>query len=368
MEREAQERSEVIPIRNIYYMLSYAFGVLNEAGFRDVETESFENVADLYAAILARGVAMQVKRGLGREYVEQIDSLRVLRGRIDMSESVRTRSLQRQQMVCTFDEFSVDSYMNRILKTTMELLLRADIDRKRKQDLIKVLVYFRDVSTLDIHSIRWNLQYNRNNRTYQMLIAICYMVIHGLLQTRIDGTTRLMDFLDDPLKFHLYEKFILEYYRQEFPQLHASAAQIDWAVDDGMLDLLPNMQSDITLRYKGQVLIIDAKFYQHTMQALYGTHKQHSDNMYQIFTYVKNMEAGLKDDSTHTGYGTEIPASAVSGMLLYARTDEEIQPDKTYQMSGNEISVRTLDLNCSWPLIKGQLDGIVESRFGIVSQ
>lgn len=35
----------------------------------------------------------------------------------------------------------------------------------------------------------------------------------------------------------------------------------------------------------------------------------------------------------------------VSGMLLYAKTDEMIQPDNIYQMSGNQISVKTLDLN-----------------------
>ena len=32
-------------------------------------------------------------------------------------------------------------------------------------------------------------------------------------------------------------------------------------------------------------------------------------------------------------------------MLLYAATDETIQPDSSYQMSGNKISVKTLDLN-----------------------
>lgn len=48
----------------------------------------------------------------------------------------------------------------------------------------------------------------------------------------------------------------------------------------------------------------------------------------------------------------------VSGMLLYARTDEEVLPDNTYKMSGNTISVKTLDLNQDFELIKGQLDEI----------
>ena len=55
----------------------------------------------------------------------------------------------------------------------------------------------------------------------------------------------------------------------------------------------------------------------------------------------------------------------VSGMLLYARTDEVVQPNNSYQMSGNIISVRTLDLNCEFSEIAMQLDKIVIERFNL---
>ena len=48
-------------------------------------------------------------------------------------------------------------------------------------------------------------------------------------------------------------------------------------------------------------------------------------------------------------------------MLLYARTDEVIQPDNTYMMSGNKISVRTLDLDREFCDIAKQLNGIADS-------
>lgn len=50
-------------------------------------------------------------------------------------------------------------------------------------------------------------------------------------------------------------------------------------------------------------------------------------------------------------------------MLLYAKTEEEIQPDQKYKMSGNRISVRTLDLNLDFSEIRKQLDDIVEEYF-----
>lgn len=158
----------MIPIQNVYYMLSYAFQVLNEQGFKNIATEQFDNVAELCAAILAKGVSVQIKRGLGREYLEMEEPLATLRGRIMITESIKTRTMLKKQMVCSYDEFSVNSYMNRIIKTTVELLLRSDIKKARKKELRKLLVFFDEVESLDPYSINWNLHYNRNNQTYRI--------------------------------------------------------------------------------------------------------------------------------------------------------------------------------------------------------
>ena len=80
----------MIRIQNIYYMLAYAFQVLNEQGYKKIATEEFENTADLFAAILSRGISMQIKRGLGKAYIEQSESLSSLRGKINISESIKT--------------------------------------------------------------------------------------------------------------------------------------------------------------------------------------------------------------------------------------------------------------------------------------
>ena len=344
----------MIRIQNIYYMLAYAFQVLNEQGYKSIATEAFDNTAELCAAILTRGIKIQIKRGLGKEYMSRKESLASLRGKIDITESIKTQALQRRQLVCSYDEFSVNSFMNRIIKSTILLLLRADITKTRKKELKKLLVYFDDVDPIDLHSVNWNMQYNRNNQTYRMLIGICYLIVKGLLQTQSDGTTKLMDFLDEQRMHRLYEKFILEYYRKEYPQITANAAQIPWQLDDDMGAMLPVMQTDIMLSFGEKTLIIDAKYYEHSTQVQYDKHTLHSGNVYQIFTYVKNKEAELAD-KTHE----------VSGMLLYAKTDEDIYPENEYRMSGNRIEVRTLNLDSDFPMIKAQLDGIVQKYLGI---
>ena len=343
----------MIRIQNIYYMLAYAFQVLNEQGYKNIATEEFDNTAELCAAILARGISTQVKRGLGKEYIPQTEALSSLRGKLDISESIKTQTFLKKQMICSYDDFSVNSVMNRIIKSTVLILLKGDISKSRKKELRKLMVFFDDVDVIDLYSVNWNMQYNRNNQTYRMLISICYLVFKGLLQTQSDGTTKLMDFLDEQRMHRLYEKFILEYYRKEHPELTTNASQIPWQLDDDFGDMLPVMQTDIMLTKDEKTLIIDAKYYAHTTQRQYDKNTLHSGNLYQIFTYVKNKEAELAEQP-----------HKVAGMLLYARTDEEIYPEKEYRMSGNQIGVRTLNLDGDYDMIKNQLNEIAEEFFG----
>lgn len=340
----------MIRIQNIYYMLAYAFRVLHEQGYKDVATEDFENTAELLSAILCRGVSVQIKRGLCRQYITNEEPLGSPRGKIEIEESIKTQAIRKKQLVCSYDEFSVDAYTNRIIKTTMMLLLRANIAKARKKELRKLLIYFDGVSVLDIHTINWDIQYDRNNQTYRMIIEICYLVFKGLLQTTADGSTRIMDYADEQTMAKLYEKFILGYFQREHPEIKAYSPQITWQVTDGYRTLLPTMQSDIVIsnRKTKKTLIIDAKYYSHNMQmkAPYMTQTLHSGNLYQIFTYVKNWSAA--------------PDETISGMLLYARTDDGIQPDNDYQMSGNQISVKTLDMDSDFTEIAAQLDAIAE--------
>ena len=339
----------MIRIQNIYYMLSYAFQVLNEDGYKQVATEEFENAAELCAAILIKGVFSQLKRGLGKEYIVQTEELSTLRGKIDISASVKEQTMLRKRLICNYDEFSVNSYMNRIIRTTMDTLVRSNISKDRKKQLRKLLIYFAEVEPLNRESINWKLQFNKNNQTYQMLISICYLILKGLLQTTSDGSTKLMDFLDEQRMCRLYEKFILEYFKKEHPEVKASASQIPWDTDDGYREMLPVMQSDIMLKQGDRTLVIDAKYYAHTTQKQYDVNTLHSGNLYQIFTYVKNLDTG------NTGN--------VSGMLLYAKTDELVLPNNNYKMGGNAISVKTLDLDCDFAEIRKQLDDIVGSCF-----
>lgn len=335
-----------ILIRNVYYMLSYAFQELRKNNYENVLKESFERIQDLFAEILYRGISYQLKQGLYREYIDRQDNLPVLRGKLDKRGTINNRIARRQVLSCEYDELSEDNAFNRILKTTAGVLIREKtVESKRKSQLKSLMPFFDGVSVVDPFNIRWNmLRYQRNNQTYKMLINVCYFVLDGMLMTTESGAYKMATFSDDHMN-RLFEKFILEYYRVHHKGLSASADKIEWDVaetDKAVIDFLPAMKTDITLHSGAKTLIIDTKYYGSMMQEQFDKQTIHSNNLYQVFSYVKNL------DKANSGL--------VYGMLLYARTQEEMAPDLDAIIGGNRFLVKTLDLNNDFEGIRAQLD------------
>ena len=340
-----------ILIKNIYYMLSYAFQVLKESNYEGIATEEFENIYDLFAAILGRGIARQLKQGLYREYIEKEEDLSTKRGKIIVAGTIRNKIQKKQRLTCEYDELSENNVYNQILKTTMLVLVRCpDVKRKHVSVLKKELLLFSAIDSLNPKEIRWDcIRFQKNNQEYRMLLGICNMVLEGLILTTDSGDTRMATFLDEQEMCHLYEKFILGYYKYHHPELVPNPDRIDWDIDEGKDGFLPAMQTDITLKGHGRTLIIDAKYYGQVMQSRFEVQTIHSANLYQIYTYVKNLDS----DRTRK----------VSGMLLYAKTQEQVQPNSRYVFDGNSISVKSLDLNLPFSEIADQLEKIVEDYF-----
>ena len=339
-----------ILIKNIYYMLTYAFQVLRQSNYEDMEVEDFENIHDMFAAILGKGIGRQLKQGLYREYITKDENLSVMHGKIMISGSIKNRIQHKQMLECEYDELSENNIFNQILKTTALVLIRqSGVKAERKSVLKKEMLLFDSVDDIEPSEIRWDcLRFQKNNQEYRMLMNICNLVLQGLLISTQAGEVKMATFLDEQRMCRLYEKFILEYYRHHHPEYKPNPDRIEWDTDQDKLDLLPVMQTDITLKKDGKTLIIDAKYYAHNLQAQYDTVSIHSANLYQIFTYVKNLDRNASGN--------------VAGMLLYARTQDQIQPNNTYKMGKNRISVQTLDLNLPFTAIADQLEAIVDEN------
>lgn len=341
-----------ILIKNIYYMLTYAFRVLQRKNFEEVASENFEQIQDLFAALLFKGVSWQLKQGLYREYVTVTENLSGMRGKLNLCGTIENKIRQKRMLSCEHDELSANNIFNQILKTTMVILMRdPGVNAERRKDLKRALLFFEKIDLVEISEIRWSgLRYQRSSKNYEMLMNICYFVLNGMLQTTEKGHYKMAAFSESHM-YRLYERFVLEYFKKHHSYLtEVKAAQVKWNLDpeteERMIRFLPVMQTDIFLRNQEKILIIDAKYYSRIMRKQYEKTTFHSANLYQIFTYVKNQDAA--------------GAGNVSGLLLYAKTGETIAPDGTFFMGGSRIGVKSLDLNQEFSLIAARLDGIAK--------
>ena len=285
-----------IPIKNIYYMLTYAFKELRHNNYEYIAGESFENIYDLFAEIISKGIAYLLKQGLHKEYAIIEDTMTTLRGKLDIQGTIKEKISQHTCLVCEYDELTANNLYNAIVKTTVNLLLdKSDVKIERKRNLRK-----------------------------------------------------MPQFSDEHMNL-LFQRFVMEYYKRHHPEYKASAKQIKWNVSDNSVSsssMLLIMQSDITLTLDERTLIIDTKYYSRNLQEHFGKPTLHSSNIYQIHTYVMN------EDKAHTGN--------VDGLLLYAKTATDIQPYGNFKTNdGNILIVRTMDLSRDFEHIKNDLDKLV---------
>ena len=336
-----------ILIKNVYYMLSYAFQELKRNNFEDIQGEDFENIEDLFAEILVRGVSYQLKQGLHRTYIEKSETLPTLRGRIDMAKTVRNYSVGKRRLHCEYDECSANNLFNQIIKTTLLILLKSpDVKTLRKNQIRQVVRYLSDVEEIDIRQIHWSsLRFDRNTRVYRMLLFLCKFVIDKKLLTTETGSVRMATFSDDNMN-RLFEKFVLEYYRRKFPELNPTARQVDWDIvtEESSLEILPLMKTDIFLSNGVRTLIIDTKYYGNSMQTQFDKATIRNSHIYQVHSYITNYDKEHKGDT--------------DGMLLYAETMNDVQPSGQMKFrDGKTIYFRTLNLNKDFKSIESQLKG-----------
>jgi 5-methylcytosine-specific restriction enzyme subunit McrC len=260
---------------------------------------------------------------------------------------------QQAKAHCGFDELQHDVLHNQILRATIDRLRGADgLDQGLNHELGKLLKAFDYVSPITLtKSMFRRVQLYRNNGYYGLLMKVAELVHDALLPEGGAGRFRFDNILRDEKKMALiFEEFVRNFFRLEQQEYHVGRNRIAWDLSTEPLpataaSFLPTMETDVTLRSGTRTLVIEAKYYRETLTGRYGGETLHSHNLYQLFAYLKNIEARGGSDAQ------------AEGILLYPDVDQSL--DLQYQIQGHKLSVRTLDLGASWPEIHRGLINLV---------
>src|SRR6202789_3313494 len=102
-----------IPITNIYYLLCYAWDVLEEKdALADVNTLDSTDLIDLFARVLVNGTRRLIRRGLDRGYLPREDEILGVRGKLLVTQTLRHNLLRHGRAACAWDELEYDTLPN----------------------------------------------------------------------------------------------------------------------------------------------------------------------------------------------------------------------------------------------------------------
>lgn len=341
-----------IPVANIYYLLCYAWDVLEEKEtLADVGALDSTDLLDLFARVLVNGTRRLLRRGLDRGYLQREEEIAGIRGKVLVTTTLRRNLLCQGRAACAWDELEYDTLPNRILKTTLQRLHAAvELDNNTRADVHDLLRWLSPVQSIELRAEHFRrIQLHRNNRIYGFLLHICEFIHEHWLPAERGGGRHFRDFVRAGLPA-LFEKFVFNFYRHELPaDWHVSAPIINWqfvAANVDAVSLLPRMMTDVCLHCPGRAIILDTKFYSQALKAgAFGTAaKLPSENLYQLFTY-------LRQRATESGW------EQAEGVLLYPRTTRDF--DAEFTTHGHRIRALTLDLAQPWRKIHAGLMRIV---------
>jgi len=341
-----------IPIRNLYHMLCYAWNELPEGGFRYVASDEVKKPIDLLARMVIDGIKHVQRRGIDQGYNEFTEELRRLRGRVLVAESERRMLLNLGRAICVFDELSPDTLPNQILLATLKrIVFSADVAKSLRHDASTLIRGLRDVSHIRLTGqIFRRVQLHGNNRYYRYLLHVCELLFSSSLIDDRDGAWRFRDFTRDESKMaNLFERFLFHFYEKEQSDYRVKRDQIDWyaeSANDPEMQFLPKMMTDISLRSADHTLIMDAKFYRRTLNFRF-KETVRSGHLYQMFSYLKNLEARGGNDAI------------ADGMLVYPTVDQNVSLD--YTMGNHTIRFETVDLGCDWGEIETRLMSLLDA-------
>jgi 5-methylcytosine-specific restriction enzyme subunit McrC len=335
-----------IPIRNVYYLLLYAWKHIGEGEEALVEDHGFAHLHDLFAHVLAETVARLIARGLDRHYLEVEEVIGGIRGKLDLAATLKRNHLANARTHCRFDELKYDVLHNRILKATLRLLLRLHLHSELRARIRRLHQKMDSVSDIPINRRDFGrVQLHRNNRPYDFALRLCLLIHENVMIEEGTGRAVFRDFRRDEQQMGaVFEEFVRNFFELEQRNFRVSRPHIAWHDAQGTeadLQRLPTMRTDIVLESEDRCLILDTKFYAEALKGRFEKKKIDSGNLYQIFAYVVNRSANTEGNPPH------------EGMLLYPVVNDALRFD--YQLHGHRISIRSIDLNQPWPAIRRDL-------------
>ncbi len=353
-----------IPITNLWLLMLYASDLFRTLGDDWADLEQMpDEIPDLVGEILTHFVERRLKRNLSYGYRRRSADLSRVRGKIDHLRTTSHRLLERGQVACRFDEFTVDTRRNRYVRCALERLTAIVCSNKLAKRCRTLASALRSMGVVGEKPNKVEMsteRFGRHDADDRQMIAAAHLVFQLAIPAETLGRQAL---LTPDKESHwlrgLFERGVGGLYKVALPKADWSVTtgkRLYWqtsAETSGVGNVLPGMITDIILDHRpsNHRTIVDTKFTSIFMtDDRYGTDKLKSGYIYQIYAYLLSQE------------GTNSLADGATGVLLHPAVGANV--DESVTIQGHRIRFVTVDLSTSALKVRTQLLALAESLVG----
>ena len=253
----------------------------------DLSTTKNRNIYEMFIKLFIDSIDRLIHKGLKSEYILNKDNQQFLKGKLKFNEHIRKNIVHKERFYVEYDEYQQNRVENRVLKSTLQLLLKKSRDSEQRKALRQQLFVFDEVSLSYNYQIDFSkINMHRGMEHYTLPLRFAKVFLLNESFTSLRGKEDVFALLF-PMQtvFEKYMEFVLENSKE---QLGIERVLINGGKDEYLLECkMARLQPDYLLEMKdGKKIICDAKW-----KVLENSEQNEckinisSSDVYQIFAY-----------------------------------------------------------------------------------
>ena len=186
-----------VPTAAVIWMLGRADGI---GAFRpeDLDYEAEPEILEVLAQLFAAAMGRLVRQGIYRRYVEVQESLRLVRGRLLLLDSLRVGRGLHHRAECRFTELTPDVAHNRVLRAAVDVLSGVGgLTPTTRARLRSVLGHLGEVGPMRPTDVIDRLTFDRLNQHYRPVVRLAAWILRRASFSLEGGTQAAPSFLID---------------------------------------------------------------------------------------------------------------------------------------------------------------------------
>ncbi len=143
--------------------------------------QQHSHLLDVFIEDFCGQVKSALRGGVIARYSERTENLNAIRGRIELTEHLRTNAFDHSHLLCRFDERSIDNPYNQALKAVLRILLGFALGARTRAMVAAFLHRFDEVSDRRV-TVRdvGALRFDRTIRHWEPVFARSHWLLSGL--------------------------------------------------------------------------------------------------------------------------------------------------------------------------------------------